>query len=95
MNCKLQRLVRHLYVWTWSVKYQQWDLRFTRFGRSIATVWPNGIWHTWDENGTGGENSECCQAKYMDFENRHFAAKTEAWESCERQGFIIGGALCR
>lgn len=23
----------------------------------LATVWPNGVWHTWDANGTGGENS--------------------------------------
>jgi protein gp37 len=24
----------------------------------LATVWPNGVWHTWDERGIGGENSQ-------------------------------------
>lgn len=23
----------------------------------LATVWPNGVWHTWDANGIGGENA--------------------------------------
>jgi hypothetical protein len=34
----------------------QWDLLRTD-GTSAATVWENGTWHTWDQNGTGGENS--------------------------------------
>lgn len=25
-------------------------------GRNRATVWPNGVWHTWDTDGIGGEN---------------------------------------
>lgn len=35
-----------------------WILRDGR-GRNRANVWVNGTWHTWDESGTGGENSSC------------------------------------
>ncbi len=28
-------------------------------GRVRATVWSNGTWHSWDEDGVGGEN-DCC-----------------------------------
>jgi hypothetical protein len=34
----------------------QWDLLRTD-GTSAATVWENGVWHTWDQDGIGGENS--------------------------------------
>jgi len=34
----------------------KWELCRTD-GSSAATVWENGIWHTWDQNGVGGENS--------------------------------------
>jgi len=27
-----------------------------RSGITLANVWPNGTWHTWDRNGIGGEN---------------------------------------
>lgn len=27
-------------------------------GTNLATVWPNGVWHTWDANGIGGENAQ-------------------------------------
>lgn len=74
--------------WYWSEQYQCWFLKRWRFGRSRATVWPNGVWHTWDGDGVGGENSQCKYAEHMEFEARHFAAKREAWEACERQGFI-------
>lgn len=47
--------------------------------QSWATVWDNGTWHTWDENGVGGENS---------VEESVEAAKREAFESAMRQGFI-------
>lgn len=34
-----------------------WNLRrWFGFGRSVATVWPNKTWHTWDKNGVGGFN---------------------------------------
>ena len=41
--------------WCW-IK-GQWELK-TCFGlgRSIATVFKNGVWHTWNKNGSGGEN---------------------------------------
>lgn len=35
---------------------ESWRLLDHR-GRNRCSVWPNGIWHTWDEHGTGGENS--------------------------------------
>lgn len=25
-------------------------------GRNRANVWPNGVWHSWDTDGVGGEN---------------------------------------
>jgi len=33
---------------------------FSKTGKrsELATVWSNGVWHTWDANGTGGENSQ-------------------------------------
>lgn len=78
------------YGWFLSVRHQQWDLRFTRFGRSIATVFPNGVWHTWDKHGNGGYNSVCKYANVMPFEERHYSAKVEAFEACVKQGFLIG-----
>jgi hypothetical protein len=27
-------------------------------GRNRANVWSNGVWHTWDTDGVGGENGE-------------------------------------
>lgn len=72
--------------WVWSERNQCWNLKDG--DHSHATVWPNGTWHTWDNDGAGGENGFCLHAPYMPFENRHFTAKREAWEACERQGFI-------
>ena len=92
------RLVSNLYVWTWDIRFQQWDLRFLRFGDSKATVWPNGTWQTWDKNGVGGWNDKCKHHLDMPFEELHFAAieeawesaaKEEAWEACEKQGFVF------
>lgn len=28
-------------------------------GRNRVTVWDNGVWHSWDEDGVGGENGSC------------------------------------
>ncbi len=47
--------------------------------RVVATVWPNGVWSTWDRNGTGGEN---------DSEETVKRAKIEAAASAIAQGFI-------
>jgi hypothetical protein len=36
----------------------EWHLEYCpkKRWRRVATVWPNGTWHTWDKNGTGGWN---------------------------------------
>lgn len=47
--------------------------------RIVATVWANGTWHTWNRNGSGGENS---------VEKTARAAKIEAAASAIEQGFI-------
>jgi len=47
--------------------------------RCAATVWRNGVWHTWDREGAGGENSA------EDTVNR---AKAEAGYSAISQGFV-------
>ncbi len=74
-------------LWVWSERNQCWNLKAGE--HSHATVWPDGTWHTWDTDGVGGENDVCKYSEYMPFENRHHAAKREAWASCERQGFIL------
>lgn len=50
----------------------------------FATVWPNGVWHTWDANGTGGENSEeptveLAQAAAIDALQRQHVTPTKGW----------------
>ena len=87
LKVRVESLVRPLYRWVWSVKFQSWGLK-TPFGKSKATVWPNGTWHTWDSDGGGLENSIAEACEFMPFEDRHHAAKREAWESCERQQLI-------
>ena len=52
--------------------YEEYKLPF-------ATVFSNGVWHTWDENGSGGENSK---------EETVERAKVEAIASAFHQGFI-------
>ena len=47
--------------------------------RHVATVWDNGVWHTWDREGSGGENS---------VEPTVAQAKVEAAASAIAQGFI-------
>ena len=47
--------------------------------RCVATVWATGVWHTWDEHGTGGENSS---------EETVARAKIEAAASAIAQGFV-------
>ena len=44
-----------------------------------ATVWFNGVWHTWDKDGTGGENGK---------ERTMEEAIVEATHSAYKQGFI-------
>lgn len=47
--------------------------------RVAAHVYPNGVWHTFDQEGVGGEN---------DSEETVQKAKVEAAASCIAQGFI-------
>jgi hypothetical protein len=82
--CFVKQLGGHFFA-PWKV---QWDARldgsFDAFsvdgigtrGTNLATVWKNGIWHTWDANGTGGENSSAPTVE---------AAKREALEALARQ----------
>ncbi len=54
--------------------------------RERATIWQNSetryTWHTWDDRGTGGENSE---ASSLDDAKRHCVA------AIVRQGWAPGG----
>ena len=84
----MRSIYRFFLKWRWEEKGQCWRLRPFWTNHAHATVWPNGVWHTWDENGVGGENSICEYKEFIPFEQWHFDAKREAWESCEKQGFI-------
>jgi len=57
-NKMIRKFKLRLMKWYWWDAAQEWNLRLTWFGRTKATVWNNGVWHTWDDNGFGGENSE-------------------------------------
>lgn len=58
-------------------------------GRHRASVWKNSddraTWHTYDTDGTGGENSECHGDLALDDAKRHAVA------SMVRQGWAPGG----
>lgn len=56
----------------------EWRL-YVKKKRHVATVWDNGVWHTWDREGSGGENS---------VEPTVAQAKVEAAASAIAQGFI-------
>lgn len=56
----------------------EWSLVLPN-GRSVASVFDNGIWFTWDDEGVGGENS---------VEHSVDAAKAEALLSALNQGFF-------
>lgn len=49
---------RRDYVSSTGIKGTGWILYDGR-GRGRANVWPSGTWHTWDEDGVGGENGQC------------------------------------
>lgn len=57
-----------------------WILRDGR-GRNRANVWGNGVWHTWDTDGVGGENGGC--------EGRHAVqdAMDQTMAAVARQGW--------
>lgn len=61
---------------------KRWDLMVHRQSgerTSAARVWPNGVWHTFDQDGVGGEN---------DVESDVRRAKIEAAASAVEQGFV-------
>lgn len=62
--------------WVWDDQEDAWLLKVR--GRTVAHVWKNGTWHTWDADGTGGENSA-----ESDFEK----AMEQATEAVRRQKF--------
>lgn len=69
---------------TWQERFtglegHRWELLQNE--RSYATVYLNGIWFTWDKNGTGGENDKSASVEQ---------AKHDAWDACKRQGFFTG-----
>ena len=71
--------------WRWTEFPGNWSL-FDGRGRERATIWKNTesrfTWHTYDDQGTGGENAE-------DFSvNR---AKNECVAALVRQGWAPGG----
>jgi hypothetical protein len=68
-----------LFGWFWSPKLKEWNLRKRHNYPSRATVFSNGVWHTWDHNGTGGENSSCETVE---------EAKMQAQDSASKQGFL-------
>lgn len=61
----------------WEQKADGWWLMAGK--RVVATVYKNGVWHTWDRQGTGGENSQ---------EDTVARAKIEAAASVIEQGFL-------
>lgn len=64
------------------VKWEQderGDWQLMTQGRTAATVFSNAVWHTWDRDGIGGENSS---------ERTVRKAKIEAAASAIEQGFI-------
>jgi len=68
-----------LFGWFWAATHKEWNLRQKNNAPSRATVFPNGVWHTWDHNGVGGENSSAATVD---------AAKSEAFEAAKRQVFL-------
>lgn len=73
----------------WDVKRSldglEWNL-LRQDGTSAATVYDNGVWHTWDENGVGGENSAEASVEL---------AKAEAVLSALNQGFLTSNPELR
>lgn len=65
--------------WDGSRMYRKWVLRVGKRKTPAATVWENGVWHTWDRSGVGGENSR---------EPTAYEAKIEAAAAAIEQGFI-------
>lgn len=59
--------------------WRRWELMVGRRKQSAATVWGNGVWHTWNRDGIGGENSSEASVK---------EAKVQAAGAAIMQGFV-------
>jgi hypothetical protein len=68
-----------LLKWIFDEKKNCWELITKGRKFPAATVYNNGVWHTWDESGVGGENST---------EESVQIAKIESSASAIMQGFI-------
>ncbi len=69
----------NLLSWICRPRKKQWDLMVRGQKYPRATVFDNGVWHTWDRQGTGGENSH---------EETVDEAKRQAAGAAVLQGFI-------
>jgi hypothetical protein len=79
MHSIFRRVILYFLRWHWADWAQEWQLSFSPFGRCRASVYPNGVWYTWDEDGIGGENSK---------EDKVWKAKSSAFTSLVRQGWL-------
>lgn len=70
---------KQLVSWVWHKRRKEWNLMVQGRRYGAATVWTNGVWHTWDRSGVGGENSS---------ESTVEKAKIEAAASAIQQGFV-------
>ena len=66
-------------AWRWRTSERAWCLEVEGRNQVAANVWDNGTWHTWGEDGVGGENSS---------EDSVTEAKLEATLSAHNQGFL-------
>jgi hypothetical protein len=53
-------------------------------GRIRCTVWSNGVWHTWDERGVGGENA-CAINVTVAKEEATMAVLRQGWASLTKR----------
>lgn len=80
---RLDQLVR--WVESDLITERRWNLVRSN-GTSAATVFDNGVWFTWDEDGIGGENSKEASVEL---------AKAEAVLSALNQGFLTSNPVVR
>lgn len=50
-------------------------------GRVRATVWKNGVWHLWDEDGVGSENGAALREN-GEFDRPHAEILKDAMDQC-------------
>ena len=68
----------------WSQRLDSsWDCSPPGSNHVCATLWANGTWHTWNDDGVGGENGVENPLLHDDVIAK---AKEEAVAACERSG---------